>query len=633
MRQYIKLFTKMIEKHGISFLPLHSIRDGRCTCGNEKCISPGKHPRIRKSWKKIASNDEGKLKEWQEKYQETLNLGVCTGELPSGKHLVVLDFDVSDHALISKLPQTFNYITGSGGHHFWFFSDKTVNNSISSLAEKVDVRGAGGYVVVPPSRHLSGLCYHFHEDSHHEIAELPEWFFQQREAKRGSIVRQGTGKQNKELAHHWSALSVPEIRERLDSGTLIPNGARNTTIHRLLSSDRAKGTLYKQDMWQKALTYRARSEEPTTITDNELSHIVSSAMKYEPYNNYDPSKVLDSYVKFMNKSEDKVNEEWVRKLDEHFFSCLSPADDEGFPLAFFMKQYERFFKSYGVPHPPHYKSQLFARKLREMGFERKRSSTSNTWRVSLEIRSPMRYTEEKLTHTEVLHMSDDTSTPETEQEEVPTSGFPEELRKQLSEQLAAAAPQPPAPPAKGDPEEVVMIRDKIEIKHKQHPNLGKYARCITNIEYHERYLKKLDELTDEQSAAFSRSALVQNEEKTREFLTEVEPADIIGLGYELFTVIEKNEDDPDFPELVVRQRVTGEDRALSFAEVDFEVSLEAAEILYRGEENGKPKIHGEQFRTRDVIFHVKRKDLKPGQEEKIWYPEPEEAGEEASAEE
>ena len=79
--------------------------------------------------------------------------------------------------------------------------------------------------------------------------------------------------------------------------------------------------------------------------------------------------------------------------------------------------------------------------------------------------------------------------------------------------------------------------------------------------------------------------------------------------------------------------MTGEDRALSFAEVDFEVSLEAAEILYRGEENGKPKIHGEQFRTRDVIFHVKRKDLKPGQEEKIWYPEPEEAGEEASAEE
>lgn len=620
----------MIEKHGISFLPLHSIQDGKCTCGSEKCISPGKHPRIRKSWKKIASNEEVKLEEWQEKYKDTLNLGVCTGVLPSGKHLVVLDFDVADHTLISKLPKTFNYITGSGGHHFWFFSDKPVNNSISSLAEKVDVRGMGGYVVVPPSKHHSGKFYHFHEDSHHEIASLPEWFFQAKDTKKGSIVRQGTGKQDKDRAHHWSALSVPEIRDRLASGVLIPNGARNTTIHRLLSSDRAKGTLYKQDMWQKALTYRASSEEPTTITDNELSHIVSSAMKYEPYNNYDPSKVLDSYVKFMNRNEDKVNEGWVRKLDDQFFSCLTASSDARIPLTFLMKEYEKFFNYHGVPHPPHYKSQLFARKLKEMGFERYRSSSSNTWGVSLEIRSPFPYTEEKLTHSEVLQMSDETLAPEGEETEVQTSGFPEELRKQLSEELAAAAPKPPAP---GDPEEVVRIRETVAIKHKHHPNLGNYVRCTTNIEYNEKYTKKLEELTEDETTLMSRGQLVQDEEATKAFVDEVQDADQVGIGYEMFMVIEKLEEDPDRPELLVRQRVTGDERVLSFSDIDFERSLGCAEILYRGEENGKPAIYGEQHRNREVIFHVKRKDLKPGQEEKIWYPEPEEADEEASDEE
>ena len=29
---------------GWAIAPLHSIRDGRCTCGKPDCSSPGKHP-------------------------------------------------------------------------------------------------------------------------------------------------------------------------------------------------------------------------------------------------------------------------------------------------------------------------------------------------------------------------------------------------------------------------------------------------------------------------------------------------------------------------------------------------------------------------------------------------------------
>jgi len=590
----------MIDEHGISFLPLHSINEGKCTCGNEKCISPGKHPRIRKSWKKIASSDKSMLKTWNEKYGTTLNLGVCTGELPSGKHLVVLDFDTKTHPLLSKLPKTFNYKTGSGGHHFWFFSKKQVNNSISAIAEKVDVRGAGGYVVVPPSRHRTGGVYHFHENSHHEIAELPEWFFT--EKKSGSIVRQGTGKQNKPLAHHWAGLSVPEIRARLDQGILIPNGVRNTTIHRLLSSDRAKGVLYKNDMWTNALKYRSLCEEPSTITDNELSHIASSAMKYVPYNNYEPSKVVDGYVKFMNKNEEKVNENWIRKLDVHFFGSMQKSSKVYVTLDFLMQQYDKFFGTYGVPHPPHYKSQLFARKLKELGFERKRTSSGNLWNVLLEITSPLSYTEGK------------SETPQEKDHEL--------MSEENVQEVSVAPEQTTENSTEHDPEEVVQIREEHFIKNKKHPSDEKYAYFRTTYEYNKAYTEKTMELADFEMQLFSEGNLVQDPVATQQLFDSIEPEDIVGIGYEKFEVLQK-----DGTTLHVLRKTDNEERTFTFGELDFERSIGFAEILYR-KEDGKYEVFGAKGRTVPVIFHIKRKDLKPGQESKIWYPPNEEEAEE-----
>ena len=598
MQKYIQLFSKMIDEHQISFLPLHSIKEGKCTCGSLNCISPGKHPRLRKSWKKIASSDKSKLNEWQQKFGETLNLGVCTGQLPNGKHLVVLDFDTKEHSLISKLPKTFNYKTGSGGHHFWFISAKSVNNSISSLAEKVDVRGAGGYVVVPPSRHHSGGFYHFHDDSHHEIAELPEWFFDERSKKSGSIIRQGTGKQNKPLAHHWSGLSIPEIRIRLDSGILIPNGARNTTIHRLLSSDRAKGCLFKSDMWQKALAYRSLCEESKTVTDNELSHIVSSAMKYEPYNNYEPSKVLEVYIKFMNKKEERVNESWVQKLDQHFFNCIKKDTGTFVTLSFIMNEYEKFFKYHGVPRPPRYKSQLFAKKIRDLGFERKRTSSGNLWGAFLEITSPMVYAE-----------SNDTPPERTEL-----------MSEETSENVAEMSAEKPKP-QRGDPDEIVMIRDKVTIKNKKHPNDEKYAYFRTTYEYNKAFNEKTLELSDDELAQLASGNLVQNAQATQELYDSMEIDDLVGIGYEKFFVREK-----DGQSVTVEQCVSHDEKTFSFGELDFERELGYAEVLYR-KEDGEYKIVGEREVQKDVIYHLYRKDLKPGQEDKIWYPEDEEQGE------
>lgn len=56
--------------------------------------------------------------------------------------------------------------TGSGGQHIYLKAPSTVvRNSASKLAPFIDIRGEGGYVVAPPSLHISGNFYTW-EDAH-----------------------------------------------------------------------------------------------------------------------------------------------------------------------------------------------------------------------------------------------------------------------------------------------------------------------------------------------------------------------------------------------------------------------------------------------------------------------------------
>jgi hypothetical protein len=85
--------------------------------------------------------------------------------VPTGKKsgVVVLDVDVDDGGLesLAKLeragapaPKTARASTGGGGIHVFFRSPRgtQIRNSAGLLGPGLDVRGEGGYVVVPPSR-------------------------------------------------------------------------------------------------------------------------------------------------------------------------------------------------------------------------------------------------------------------------------------------------------------------------------------------------------------------------------------------------------------------------------------------------------------------------------------------------
>lgn len=105
-----------------------------------------------------ATTDEGVVRRWWGGWPSA-NVGVPTGEA-SG--LLVLDVDAGDglDSIVDlalrrgEPPRTARARTGGGGEHlyFAFSADEEVRNSQGYLGPGLDVRGAGGYVIVPPSR-------------------------------------------------------------------------------------------------------------------------------------------------------------------------------------------------------------------------------------------------------------------------------------------------------------------------------------------------------------------------------------------------------------------------------------------------------------------------------------------------
>lgn len=131
-------------------------------CGfHEDCEEPGKRPLT--SWVRggrghRATTEATVIEVWWRRWPEA-GMAMATG---SG--IAVLDVDLKpdvdgDVSLAhlqrtyGDLPRTVVTRTPSGGAHLWFTvdDDERVANSVSSLGPGLDVRGDGGFVVVPPS--------------------------------------------------------------------------------------------------------------------------------------------------------------------------------------------------------------------------------------------------------------------------------------------------------------------------------------------------------------------------------------------------------------------------------------------------------------------------------------------------
>jgi len=153
--------------------PCHSIVEGRCSCGKNDCGSPGKHPRTKGGFKD-ATDDPEQIERWWSSWLHA-NIALATG---SG--IVVFDIDGQEgknefKALVAAhgaSPATLVSQTGRGAHLFYHTRPDSPEVR-SSAVGKVHVRGEGGYVILPPSNHISGNEYKWLAKN--PIAVLPEW--------------------------------------------------------------------------------------------------------------------------------------------------------------------------------------------------------------------------------------------------------------------------------------------------------------------------------------------------------------------------------------------------------------------------------------------------------------------------
>jgi hypothetical protein len=202
----------------MAVFPVWGIANGRCGCGVD-CQSPGKHPISSCAPRGFqdARIDETIIRQWWTQYP-TANIATPTS------WAIVLDIDPrhgGDATLITleqqhdALPDTATVFTGGGGRHLYFARPAVlIRNSAGKIGPGVDVRGEGGYVLLPPSAHISGGTYRDDVDRplfETPLAPMPAWLV-------GLATATGTtnGQAPHRTSDEWAAMLIgaPEGQRR-----------------------------------------------------------------------------------------------------------------------------------------------------------------------------------------------------------------------------------------------------------------------------------------------------------------------------------------------------------------------------------------------------------------------------------
>jgi len=240
------------------------LASGRCACGARHCGDQGKHPLGRLVPRGVtqATTDTALVRRWWDAYPRA-NVAIATGPAAG---LLVLDVDEragGGDALAElerthgPLPDMVRVQTGNGMHVYFTHPSEPVANRVG-IRPGLDVRGAGGYVIAPPSIHISGKHYLFeigHEPETMALAPPPPWLL--------ALVR--------------------EDRRRLTfDGTplVIPAGQRNDRLFALAC------TLRRYGLGVPAITgclgaINAHHVQPP-LDNDELRRIAASAGRYRP---------------------------------------------------------------------------------------------------------------------------------------------------------------------------------------------------------------------------------------------------------------------------------------------------------------------------------------------------------------
>jgi hypothetical protein len=186
-------------RHGHAVFPINwpVEHNGRllCSCGGDGRGRPcgknaAKHPygKLAPNGLLSATTEIGVIKHWWGYQAPEANLGVVTDRL------VVVDVDPrhggdESFQVLERehvIPPTWRALTGGGGEHLLFACPDgvEVSNVVAEqmntppLGRGIDIRARGGYIIAPPSRHISGRSYEWSVDHHPQdvpLAPAPDW--------------------------------------------------------------------------------------------------------------------------------------------------------------------------------------------------------------------------------------------------------------------------------------------------------------------------------------------------------------------------------------------------------------------------------------------------------------------------
>lgn len=209
-----------------------------------------------------ASTDENQIKKWWQQYPNA-NIG-----LVMGNGFIAIDLDVDEDRGVNgyrvlcdwqrengELPDTILSITGRGGYHMIFRTEKDYKNAVG-LYDGVDVRSNGGYIIAPPSIHPNGNRYEWEQaPDEYQIAQADN------------------------LVERFLQGERQETQERFSSPEVIPEGERNATLFKMACSLQAKG--FSEPAIRAAVEAENIAKCHPSLGSREIDTIVKSAFKFE----------------------------------------------------------------------------------------------------------------------------------------------------------------------------------------------------------------------------------------------------------------------------------------------------------------------------------------------------------------
>ncbi len=208
-------------------------------------------------WKEYQKHppDKNDVEKWWKEYPNA-NLAIITG---SASGVIVIDIDTGHDPWPPdgcSLPECCVIKTPRGGFHFYYTHIEGIRNSAGRLAKGIDVRGDGGYALIPPSI-INGKSYELIKGSldKSNFKDPPSWLIK-------ALMT--------EVSRNTTSMVVSRI----------PEGQRNITLASLAGTMRRRGASEESILAALHKENTAKCNPP--LPDTEVANIAKSIAKYEP---------------------------------------------------------------------------------------------------------------------------------------------------------------------------------------------------------------------------------------------------------------------------------------------------------------------------------------------------------------